>query len=517
MIHTTREAIEIEAPTGLRRLLSVFAPVKRSEVATVVILSVNVFVLLTCYYVLKVVREPLILLGGGGAELKAYASAGQAVLLLAVIPAFGWLSSRVDRLRLLTTMQLIFMGCLVAFYLLANLNAPVGLAFYLWLGIFNMLVVSNFWSFANDLYTEEQGKRLFAVIGIGASIGAILGAFVPQILHRLMGVYTLMLVAAGGLGLSIVLYRMADLRERKNRSARDAEQAAGERDRKPEDRAADSKRGGFALILHDRYLRLLAGMLLVATIINTTGEYVVSKLATERSKIYAAEVVAAAPAGEARPAGDASAASDSKAGDSKAGDSKAGDSKDGDSKAIEKARGDYLAKFFSSYYGLVNLLSFLLQALIVARLLTRLGIRRALFIMPLVVLGGWFSLVLFANVMVVRIAKTAENSLDYSLHNTLRHALFLPTSRAAKYKAKAAIDSFVVRMGDVVAGLGIVVILVEVLGLGVQAFAALNVVLAAVWLLLAARAGRLHDKLVDEKAKRGQAGPEATAASHGAA
>jgi ATP:ADP antiporter, AAA family len=511
MINSTREAIEIEAPTGLRRLLSVFAPVKRSEVITVVILSVNVFVLLTCYYVLKVVREPLILLGGG-AELKAYASAGQAVLLLAVIPAFGLLSSRVGRLRLLTTMQLIFIGCLVAFYLLANLHAPIGLAFYLWLGIFNMLVVSNFWSFANDLYTEEQGKRLFAVIGIGASIGAILGALVPQLLHRVMGVYSLMLVAAGGLALSIVLYRMADLRERKNRGAREAEQAAGERDRKPEDRAAESKRGGFALILHDRYLRLLAGMVLVATIINTTGEYVVSKLATERSKVYAAEVVGAAPAGETSPAGEASAASDKSSSDSKAGDGKAGDSE-----AIEKARGDYLAKFFSSYYGLVNLLSFLLQALIVARLLTRLGIRRTLFIMPLVVLGGWFSLVLFANVAVVRIAKTAENSLDYSLHNTLRHALFLPTSRAAKYKAKAAIDSFVVRVGDVIAGLGIVVILVEVFGLGVQAFAALNVALAAIWLVLAARAGRLHDKLIDEKAKRDQADPEATAASHGAA
>jgi AAA family ATP:ADP antiporter len=213
MINTSREAIEVEAPTGLRRLLAVFAPVKRSEVVTVVILTLNVFVLLTCYYVLKVVREPLILLGGG-AELKAYASAGQAVLLLGVVPAFGWLSSRVGRLRLLTTMQVIFIGCLVAFYALAHLKAPIGLAFYLWLGIFNVLVVSNFWSFANDLYTEEQGKRLFAVIGIGASIGAILGAFVPHLLHRVLGVYSLMLVAAGGLAVSIVLYRMADLRER---------------------------------------------------------------------------------------------------------------------------------------------------------------------------------------------------------------------------------------------------------------------------------------------------------------
>jgi AAA family ATP:ADP antiporter len=520
MINTSREAIEIEAPTGLRRLLSVFAPVKRSEVVTVVILSVNVFVLLTCYYVLKVAREPLILLGGG-AELKAYASAGQAVLLLGVVPAFGWLSSRVERLRLLTTMQLIFMGCLVAFYLLANLHAPIGLAFYLWLGIFNMLVVSNFWSFANDLYTEEQGKRLFAVIGIGASIGAILGAFVPQVLHRVIGVYSLMLVAAGGLALSIVLYRMADLRERKNREARDAERATGAGDdaatrgRKAREAAAASKEGGFALILKDRYLRLLAAMVLVATIINTTGEYVVSKMATDRSKDYAAQTVRATPA----PADSASAA-ESKPDSRPAGDAGKGeaapDPKSPEAKAIEKARGDYLAGFFSSYYGWVNLLSALLQALLVARLLTRLGIRRALFIMPLVVLGGWFSLMLFANVTMVRIAKTAENSLDYSLHNTLRHALFLPTSRASKYKAKAAVDTFVVRAGDVIAGLGIVFLLVEVLHLGVHAFAALNVALAAVWLLLAVRAGRLHDKLVEEQA-RGQNGPEAAAEGHGAA
>ncbi|HSR98047.1 MAG TPA: MFS transporter [Kofleriaceae bacterium] len=416
MINSTREAIEVEPPTGLRRLVAVFAPVKRSEVATVMILTVNVFVLLTCYYVLKVVREPLILLGGG-AELKAYASAGQAVLLLGVVPAFGWLSSRVGRLRLLTTMQVIFIGCLVAFYALANLKAPIGLAFYLWLGIFNVLVVSNFWSFANDLYTEEQGKRLFAVIGIGASIGAILGAFVPHLLHKVMGMYPLMLVAAGCLALSIVLYRMADLRERdRDRS----KTAAADKAKADEEAVAASSEGGFTMIRKDRYLQLLAGMLLVATIINTTGEYVVSKLATDRSKVYAEQTVGANPertpgaapadakASDGKPADAKPAdgrAPDSKAPDSKAPDSKGTDSKGTDSKAtegkasdgkasdasksaFEKARGDYLASFFSSYYGLVNLLSALLQALIVARLLTWLGIRRALFIMPMIVLGG---------------------------------------------------------------------------------------------------------------------------------
>jgi AAA family ATP:ADP antiporter len=535
MINTTREAVELESPTGLRRLLAVFAPVKRSEVVTVVVLTVNVFVLLTCYYVLKVVREPLILLGGG-AELKAYASAGQAVLLLGVVPAFGWLSSRVGRLRLLTTMQLIFIGCLVVFYGLAQVKAPLGLAFYLWLGIFNVLVVSNFWSFANDLYTEEQGKRLFAVIGVGASIGAIIGAFVPHMLHHLLGVYALMLVAAGGLAVSIVLYRMADLRER-GRIAKPAAAEAPTDAKAEQEAAAASGEGGFTLIRKDRYLQLLAGMLLVATIINTTGEYVVSKLATDRSTVYAAAMVGAnaTPAVDAKPS-DAKPsdgkASDSKATDSKAADSKATDSKASDGKAadakpadakpaaaskaaFDKARGDYLAGFFSSYYGLVNLLSALLQALIVARLLTWLGIRRALFIMPMVVLGGWFALLLFANMTLVRVEKTTENSLDYSLHNTLRHALFLPTSRAGKYKAKAAIDTFVFRMGDVIAGLVIVFVLVEVLGLGIQAFAALNVGLAALWLVLAFRAGKLHDTLV--AAQENEKHPEVAAERHGAA
>jgi len=118
-----------------------------------------------------------------------------------------------------------------------------------------------------------------------------------------------------------------------------------------------------------------------------------------------------------------------------------------------------------------------------------------LFVMPVVVLAGWIGLLLFANLTMVRIEKTSENSLDYSLHNTLRQALFLPTSRDSKYKAKAAIDTFFFRMGDVIAGLGIVLLFAGVLGLGVRAFAVLNAVLALCWLALAVRAGRLHDRL----------------------
>ena len=137
-----------------------------------------------------------------------------------------------------------------------------------------------------------------------------------------------------------------------------------------------------------------------------------------------------------------------------------------------------------------------------ARLLTAFGVRKSLFIMPVIVFGGWLALVMYVNLTIVRAEKTTENSLDYSLQNTLMQALFLPTSPQAKYKAKAAIDTFVFRMGDAIAGLGIVALFVEILHLGVHAFAAMNCVLAALWIYLAWRAGRLHDELAEKHPER---------------
>jgi AAA family ATP:ADP antiporter len=429
--------------TPLERVLHLFAPVRPREGVTALVLMIDVFVLLTCSYVLKVVREPLILLGGGGAELKAYAGAGQAVLLLAVVPAFSVLASRVNRIRLLTTVQLVLIGCLVAFYALARAAAPIGLAFYLWLGIFNVLVVSNFWSFANDIYSQEQGARLFPILGVGASVGAIFGALLPSHLDRWFGTYELMLVAAGGVLVSIALYHLVDRRERRGR------EAAGRPATKPEAEAPVEPDGGFRLVMRDRYLRVVAFMVLLATVINTTGEYVVSRMATEAS--------AALP---------------------------------------EAARDAYIRGFFSSYYSVINASSALLQALLVSRLMKYLGVRWALFVMPMLVLGGWLGFFAATSIVMIRITKTVENSIDYSLHNTLKQALFLPTSRAAKYKAKAAIDTFFFRLGDVFAGLGVVLVLVHGLDAGVVAFAVVNLALAAVWIFLAARAGRLHDELV---------------------
>ena len=466
-----------ERRSALYRVLQLVAPIRPGEAASALLLLLNIFVLLTSYYVLKVIREPLIL-ASGGAELKAYASGGQAILLLLAVPAFGFLASRVNRVRLLTTMQLIFIGCLVAFYVLATAKAPVGVAFYLWLGVYNMFVVSNFWSFANDLYTQEQGKRLFPIVGVGGSLGAILGAKAPVWLKNVFGIYELFLVVAGALLVSIVIYRLVDRRERTERDARNTVALT-----KPEAVNPVERDGGFKLVLSDKYLRWMAAMVMAGSLINSAGEFVVSKMAD----VEAAEQEKAAIAAYAADHPTATAEQREEVGDD--------------------AKKAFYGSFFSSYYSTVNLVVFLLQAFAVARIIQLLGVRVGLFVLPVVVLAGWIGFLLFATLSTLRVTKTAENGLDYSLQNTLRHALFLPTSRASKYKAKAAIDTFFVRTADAIWGIGFVPLLIATgLNLNFRAFAIVNIAFVAIWFGLVIVTGRLHDQRAEQRAARAAAG-----------
>src|SRR6266568_5807929 len=159
----------------LERFLAHIADVRAGEGIGVLLLSLDLFLLLASYYILKTVREALILTQGG-AEVKAYSSAGQAILLLLLVPAFGALASRVNRIRLVTAVTLFFASHLVVFLVLGKLGVRDGVPYFLWVGIFNVLVIAQFWAFANDLYSPAQGERLFPLVGLGSSLGAWLGA-----------------------------------------------------------------------------------------------------------------------------------------------------------------------------------------------------------------------------------------------------------------------------------------------------------------------------------------------------
>src|SRR5215210_2813289 len=172
------------ATSRLDRALALLTDVRAGEGATAVLMLANILLLLCCYSIIKTVREPLILLGGG-AEVRSYAAAGQALLLMGFVPLYSWVASHVDRVKLLVGITLFFIGCIELFASAVAARVPyVGVAFFVWVGIFNVSLVAQFWSFANDIYTKEAGDRLFPIIVIGMTAGAPLGSFVAARLFR---------------------------------------------------------------------------------------------------------------------------------------------------------------------------------------------------------------------------------------------------------------------------------------------------------------------------------------------
>lgn len=451
-----RTAPSGERKSWLERVLGVFGDVRPGEGLTVVLLFANIFLILFAYYVLKTVREGLIVSGSmfglGGDELKIYTGAAMAFLLLAVVPAYGAVASRVDRARLINLSLGFVMASLVVFFALGRLGLDLAIPFYLWLGIVNVFLIAQFWSYANDIYTEGQGKRLFAIIAVGGSLGAIFGPKMAAILKDYT--FTLMLGAAVVFGICALLYNLVNHRQRT------VHPRQGDTGREPL-----SREGGFRLVLSSRYLLLIALMILATNLVNTTGEFILSNGARE----YAQEVV---PDDSFAEIADADERED----------------------AIEAGRTAAISGFYGNFFSVVNLLALLIQSLLVSRIFKYLGVRVALFALPVIAFGGYLAIGLVGGLLILRVAKTAENATDYSLQNTVRQALFLPTSRDAKYKAKAAIDTFFVRMGDALSA-AVVAVGVHLLAFGRAEFAFLNVGLALLWIVLSVGIAREHRKI----------------------
>jgi AAA family ATP:ADP antiporter len=425
----------LPAPTTekslIERLLTPIADVRPGEGPVVLLLSLNLFLVLLGYYLLKTIREALVLTESGAA-VKTYASAGQALLLLVLVPAFSAFASRVNRVRLLTGVTAFFIANLVLFYLAHRFWGGLGIPFFIWVGIFNTMGIAQYWGFANDLYTPEQGKRLFAIVMLAANLGAFVGGFLAKEAFKAMGPYNLMLVAAAILVACIVVARVVNriqVRGATPEKAREAEEHLG-------------KVGAFELLRKDRYLMLIAALVVLINVVNTTGEYLLGRMVVEASE---AQFGRAADSLEARQA--------------------------------------FVGAFYGGFYSLFNFLGFSLQILAVSRIMTALGVGGALFIHPLVAFGGYLSMAVMPSLTFVKNLKVLDNSLDYSLNNTAKQALWLPTSREAKYKAKQAVDAFFYRAGDVLAA-GVVWV-GQRLAFAVPVFALINAVVALVWLAVA--------------------------------
>lgn len=417
-------------------MLRPFTRVEASEVASVVLMTLAAFLLLTAYYLLKTVREPLILLSGG-AEVKLYARAGQAVIMTGVVYAYGELARRVGRMKLLAIVFLFFVSNLAVFAALARTSVNIALPFFLWVGVFSYTIVAQFWALAADIYTEEQGKRLFPIIGGGSSIGAVAGAKLAQHLVP-YGPSMLMTVAVFVLLVCVALVVWIERRA--------IDTLAHQQDKHPDEPLADVS--AFHLLSRDRYLLFIAGLVILLNWVNSSGEYLLDRTL----------VAAAKQSGQGMA---------------------------------------YVGAFKGNYYAWYNGIGVALQLFAVSRILRVAGVRKALFFMPVFALGAYATAALFPVIAVMRVVKIGENSLQYSLQDTTRHALFLVTSRAEKFVGKTAVDTIAVRIGAIMSALFVFVGTRH--GWSTSRFAAINVALAAAWLGFAFLIGREHRRRSAER------------------
>jgi AAA family ATP:ADP antiporter len=366
------------------------------------------------------------------------------------VPLYGWLARTLPRQRFLATVILFFVGCIQIFYLGSRVGVPhLGFVFFVWVGIFSLTTIAQFWSYANEIYTRPEGDRLFPLVAIGSTAGAPLGAALAERLFgRGLSPFLMMQVAAALLLVHLALYRViaARMAARPGRPAEEPIKAGN----------------GFVLVLTSPYLRLVALLLVTLNIVNTVGEYILGQA-----------VVAQA---DARQALDA---------------------------AFDKQA--YLGTFYGHYFLLTNLAAIALQAFVVSRIVRRFGLRGAVFALPLVALCAYGSAAFGAALGTLLYMKVAENSTDYSLMNTAKQMIWLPTSREEKYKAKQAIDTFFVRAGDMLAA-GVVFLGTHVVHRGVPGFARFNILFVAVAIVVAVLLLRQYGRLTRPRADEALAG-----------
>jgi len=414
-----------------------FSKVEPSEVLGVSILTLCAFLLLTAYYLLKTVREPLILLQGG-AEVKLYARAAQALIMAVFVHFYGELARRVGRLKLLGSVFLFFISNLVVFALLAGTPSRIALPFFLWVGVFSYTIVAQFWGLAADLCSEEQGKRLFPIIGGGSSLGAVAGARLAKELVAL-GAQTVMGVAVVILLSCAALLMVAGQKPL-------AERAGRERVVETQPLARE---GAFHLLFRDKYLLLIAGMVVFLNWVNSSGEYLL-----DRTLLIAAR------------------------------------------EAHASNLQVFVGAFKADYFGWYNTIGLMLQLFGVSRILKLVGVRKSLLLLPSFALLAYGSAAFVPVLAVMRWVKIGENSVQYSLQDTTRNALFLMTSRVEKFVGKTAVDTVAVRAGSVMSA--VVVYLGSRAGWTTATFATLNVVLAGAWLVFVVLIGKEHARRAAE-------------------
>lgn len=417
-----------------RRLLLEFTNVRRDELAATLAAGLFFFCVLTALMLLRPAREALGM--QRGIESLRWLFIGTVVVTLAVNPLFGLLVSRFRRMAFVTATYLFFAAGLIGFYALlvfapSHVGQQSGQVFYVWFSVFNLFATMLFWAVMSDRFTHEQSKRLFGIVAVGGTLGAIFGPWLASVLAKPLGTPMLLPIAAGflvlALGAAWLLMRMhADVLPSPATREDDEGNVVG-----------GSAWEGFGAVLRSPFLLGICGYVLILAVMSTF--------------IYFTRLQMVAALGTNL-----------------------------DMRTVKFAQIDMITQ----------IATLLLQALIAGHLMKRLGIALTLALLPLTTLLGFVGLVMVGSLAALIAFEAAFKAVQRGVMRPARETLFTTVSRSDRYKAKAFIDTFVYRTGDVVGAQteG----LLGKLGMGLAALAAFAIPLAIVWTALGWWLGASH-------------------------
>lgn len=424
------------ALVGLRRLTDLH----RGEGPAVFWSFAYFFSLLAGYYVLRPIRDEMGI--SAGLDKMHWLFTGTFIAMLLVVPLFGWVTSRYQRRQFLPYIYTFFIANILLFYVVFESDlavthvAPV---FFIWLSVFNLFVVSVFWSFMTDLYADGQAKRLFGLIAAGGTLGAISGPLLTTMLVQQIGVSRMLLISAGLLTLAVVcIHRL--IRWHQATGGTDGGHSAGEQ-------AVEQPLGGgildgIRLVFQSSYLMGICALILLYATLSTFLYFQQAQIVRDAFTDSATRTAV-----------------------------------------------------FAGMDLAVNTLTLLLQIFVTGRLVKWLGLGMTLALIPLLLSIGFLALAVLPVLAVLVTVQVLRRAGNYAIMRPAREMLYVVVSREEKYKAKNFIDTVIYRGGD--AASSWVYAAMRGLGLGLSGIAWIAVPLSLLWAWIALRLGHRQKTLAD--------------------
>lgn len=377
----------------MRSILLKTVQIKPEEIRAVIWSFSYFFALLCSYYIVRPMRDEMGILGG--VENLQWLFTGTLLAMIAAIPLFGWISSRFPRHKFLPYTYFFFIGMLLLFYLLMGRDVSqvyVARAFFIWTSVFNLFVVSVFWSFMTDLYNNEQSRRLFGFIAAGGTLGALTGPVLTALLVQPIGARNLLLVSALFLSWAIVCIAKLSVWSESNQTSSD-ELLTSTKEKLIHGGIWD----GIALVIRSPYLLGICLLMLLFTTL-ATFLYLMQAQIIRDAFVDSAQRTAV----------------------------------------------------FASIDLMVNALTLILQLFLTSKFIKWFGLPAVLAIIPLLLATGFILLAISPVMTVLLTVQVIRRAGNYAVMRPAREMLYVVLRREEKYKAKNFIDTFVYRTGDAV-------------------------------------------------------------------